>query len=275
MDTQIGTRPQIGALEIHQAYILASLNWLQQTRSLEMNHVAIEKAEKAKLLGFDHSSVITDAEKYMNNLETFKCYNFFSQNFPGCIILKEEDFINLNVKYGLVSGPLSYYKGDIPEDNLDEILATKTTLDSLTDNKYSNRDNALITNVKVNVRRSSTSNPYSHYNFYREEPVSEGLIFLQYHKKELLAYPFAKYWNGRTEGVTMSHTACKSTDLFIAAPVDDMQQLVSFTETEIRVIPRSIDPFVFQVTPIGVVIYSKWGEEASDAIFDNVNLYKI
>lgn len=116
MDTQIGTRPQIGALEIHQAYILASLNWLQQTRSLEMNHVAIEKAEK-----------------YMNNLETFKCYNFFSQNFPGCIILKEEDFINLNVKYGLVSGPLSYYKGDIPEDNLDEILATKTTLDSLTD----------------------------------------------------------------------------------------------------------------------------------------------
>lgn len=136
MDTQIGTRPQIGALEIHQAYILASLNWLQQTRSLEMNHVAIEKA---KLLGFDHSSVITDAETYMNNLETFKCYNFFSQNFPGCIILKEEDFINLNVKYGLVSGPLSYYKGDIPEDNLDEILATKTTLDSLTDNKYSNR----------------------------------------------------------------------------------------------------------------------------------------
>lgn len=63
MDTQIGTRPQIGALEIHQAYILASLNWLQQTRSLEMNHVAIEKAEKAKLLGFDHSSVITDAKK--------------------------------------------------------------------------------------------------------------------------------------------------------------------------------------------------------------------
>ena len=49
-----------------------------------------------------------------------------------------------------------------------------------------------------------------------------------------------------------------------------MQQLVSFTETEIRVMPRSIDPFVFQVTPIGVVIYSKWGEEASDAIFDNV-----
>jgi hypothetical protein len=57
---------------------------------------------------------------------------------------------------------------------------------------------------------------------------------------------------------------------YILASLNWLQQLVSFTETEIRVIPRSIDPFVFQVTPIGVVIYSKWGEEASDAIFDNV-----
>lgn len=57
---------------------------------------------------------------------------------------------------------------------------------------------------------------------------------------------------------------------YILASLNWLQQLVSFTETEMRVIPRSIDPFVFQVTPVGVVIYSKWGEEASDAIFDNV-----
>lgn len=57
---------------------------------------------------------------------------------------------------------------------------------------------------------------------------------------------------------------------YILASLNWLQQLVSFTETEIRVMPRSIDPFVFQVTPVGVVIYSKWGEEASDAIFDNV-----
>jgi hypothetical protein len=135
MDTQIGTRPQIGAPEIHQAYILASLNWLQQTRSLEINHVAIEKA---KLLGFDHSSVITDAEKYMNNLETFKCYNFFSQNFPGCIILKEEDFINLNVKYGLVVGRLSAYKGSVPDENIDEISKVMATAQALEANEYVN-----------------------------------------------------------------------------------------------------------------------------------------
>lgn len=90
MDTQIGTRPQIGALEIHQAYILASLNWLQQTRSLEMNHVAIEKAEKAKLLGFDHSSVITDAEKYMNNLETLNAITSSHRTFLDALYSKRK-----------------------------------------------------------------------------------------------------------------------------------------------------------------------------------------
>lgn len=30
------------------------------------------------------------------------------------------------------------------------------------------------------------------------------------------------------------------------------------------------DPFVFQVTPIGVMIHSKWGVEAEDNIFDNI-----
>lgn len=87
MDTQISTRPQIGALEIHQAYILASLNWLQQTRSLEMNHVAIEKA---KLLGFDHSSVITDAEKYMNNLETLNAITSSRRTFLDALYSKRK-----------------------------------------------------------------------------------------------------------------------------------------------------------------------------------------
>ena len=31
------------------------------------------------------------------------------------LILKEEDFINLNVKYGLVVGRLSAYKGSVPD----------------------------------------------------------------------------------------------------------------------------------------------------------------
>lgn len=39
------------------------------------------------------------------------------RHFPGSLILKEEDFINLNVKYGLVVGRLSAYKGSVPDEN--------------------------------------------------------------------------------------------------------------------------------------------------------------
>lgn len=37
-----------------------------------------------------------------------------------------------------------------------------------------------------------------------------------------------------------------------------------------KIIPINNDPFVFQVTPIGVMIHSKWGVEAEDNIFDNI-----
>lgn len=44
----------------------------------------------------------------------------------------------------------------------------------------------------------------------------------------------------------------------------------SFTVPERKIIPINNDPFVFQVTPIGVMIHSKWGVEAEDNIFDNI-----
>lgn len=108
------------------------------------------------------------------------------RHFPGSLILKEEDFINLNVKYGLVVGRLSAYKGSVPDENIAD-------------------------------------------------------------SKE-----------------------CSSADLFIAAPIEEMNETMQFTVPERKIIPINNDPFVFQVTPIGVMIHSKWGVEAEDNIFDNI-----
>lgn len=38
---------------------------------------------------------------------------------------------------------------------------------------------------------------------------------------------------------------------------------MQFTVPERKIIPINNDPFVFQVTPIGVMIHSKWGVEAN------------
>lgn len=63
---------------------------------------------------------------------------------------------------------------------------------------------------------------------------------------------------------------CSSADLFIAAPIEEMNETMQFTVPERKIIPINNDPFVFQVTPIGVMIHSKWGVESEDNIFDNI-----
>lgn len=57
-----------------------------------------------------------------------------------------------------------------------------------------------------------------------------------------------------------------SADLFIAAPIEEMNETMQFTVPERKIIPINNDPFVFQITPIGVMIHSKWGVE--DKVFE-------
>lgn len=54
-------------------------------------------------------------------------------------------------------------------------------------------------------------------------------------------------------------------ELLIAAPTQEMKQV--YTESVEHI--RSEDPFVFQFTPYGIVIFSKWGEEAEDEALSN------
>lgn len=115
------------------------------------------------------------------------------RHFPGSLILKEEDFINLNVKYGLVVGRLSAYKGSVPDENIDEISKVMATAQALEANEY--------------VNYSGNGSP------------------LRY---------------------------------------------VTGMQVATHPMPINNDPFVFQVTPIGVMIHSKWGVEAEDNIFDNI-----
>lgn len=78
-------------------------------------------------------------------------------------------------------------------------------------------------------------------------------MYLSRNKARMNAYPFFHILNkAKAHDVNIADSKeCSSADLFIAAPINN-------------------DPFVFQVTPIGVMIHSKWGVEAEDNIFDNI-----
>lgn len=95
---------------------------------------------------------------------------------------------------------------------------------------------------------------------------------LSRNKARMNAYPFFHILSEASKhDVNVADSKeCSSADLFIAAPIEEMNETMRFTVPERKIIPINNDPFVFQVTPIGVMIHSKWGVEAEDNIFDNI-----
>lgn len=118
-DTSVGTK-RFTAQEVQLAYTLMAVEYMKTIKGLNPNHQLVDKAVKLKALGFTNSKEVGDAITSEEDLKVLKCYSFLQRHFPGSLILKEEDFINLNVKYGLVVGRLSAYKGSVPDENMDE-----------------------------------------------------------------------------------------------------------------------------------------------------------
>lgn len=129
-DTSVGTK-RFTAQEVQLAYTLMAVEYMKTIKGLNPNHQLVDKAVKLKALGFTNSKEVGDAITSEEDLKVLKCYSFLQRHFPGSLILKEEDFINLNVKYGLVVGRLSAYKGSVPDENIDEISKVMATAQEL------------------------------------------------------------------------------------------------------------------------------------------------
>lgn len=109
-DTSVGTK-RFTAQEVQLAYTLMAVEYMKTIKGLNPNHQLVDKAVKLKALGFTNSKEVGDAITSEEDLKSLKnVIAFCKRHFPGSLILKEEDFINLNVKYGLVVGRLSAYK---------------------------------------------------------------------------------------------------------------------------------------------------------------------
>lgn len=275
-DTSVGTK-RFTAQEVQLAYTLMAVEYMKTIKGL--NHQLVDKAVKLKALGFTNSKEVGDAITSEEDLKVLKCYSFLQRHFPGSLILKEEDFINLNVKYGLVVGRLSAYKGSVPDENIDEISKVMATAQALEANEYVNYSGngsplRYVTGMQVATHPmpiDSMSYPVGRY-FIRQEPSHIGLMYLSRNKARMNAYPFFHILNkAKAHDVNIADSKeCSSADLFIAAPIEEMNETMQFTVPERKIIPINNDPFVFQVTPIGVMIHSKWGVEAEDNIFDNI-----
>lgn len=195
-DTSVGTK-RFTAQEVQLAYTLMAVEYMKTIKGLNPNHQLVDKAVKLKALGFTNSKEVGDAITSEEDLKVLKCYSFLQRHFPGSLILKEEDFINLNVKYGLVVGRLSAYKGSVPDENIDEISKVMATAQALEANEYVNYSGngsplRYVTGMQVATHPmpiDSMSYPVGRY-FIRQEPSHIGLMYLSRNKARMNAYPF-------------------------------------------------------------------------------------
>lgn len=272
-------RPTFTAQEVQMAYTLMAIEYMKSIRGMSPNYAAVDRAQRLKQLGFVNSKDVTNVVDDEKQIEVLKCYSFLQQHFPGSIILSESDFVELNLKYGLICGRLDAYKGSIPDVNVEEILKVQATLQSLGENPYTNISKLdykrveLITNLEVQTVRTREHIYGSRSPIWYERPSQNGIVWLDKNKVKVNAFPFRHFLMEELicNDVFVHHMeAVRYSDLFVAAPASDMTERLEFSIPESRRIPLNDDPFVFQITPIGVVIHSKWGVEAEDDIFENI-----
>lgn len=257
------------AEEIHIAMTLQAVEYMKQYIHSATDPKVEERARKLKAVGLTSSKTFAETHRSA-------CFSFFRRNFPGCIFLPEDTFTRLLQKYNLKCGTLDHYIGEIPSVNVDEIADVQDKLNSIgEENAFSNtlKGDAKVEIIKyitVSVRIDEEWTPLGVY----KTNVNKGKkahILLEDHQGLIETMPFLHVrnkfngWNDvKTESRPLEHN-----ELLIAAPVREMKQV--YTESIEYV--RSEDPFVFQFTPYGVVIFSKWGEEAEDEALSNESIW--
>lgn len=223
--------------EIHAAFRTCALDYMKEYENYEIDEKEKLRKERLERLGFTSSEAL---EIYKEKL-CVVCFQWFENYFPGCIFLPTDKFVTLLNQYNLVCGRLEEYKGNISDDNLKQVTQVKDTLIIVRDNNpYSNR----LDNGSFHVMITGINNFISECYLKNRQTL------------EALRFPFeselAKTISS-LPNIYIETIPTYSTQLFIAAFAKDMKTVAEY----IHPYTHSEEPFIFQLTPYGVVIFSK------------------
>lgn len=219
----------------------------RQVEQYEASRKMWESRERAKVdMGIMRLNRIMTVRTLIEARETFG---------EDTLLIPYGDFERLIRKYNLVCGPFSSYKGAIPSDKVDEISRLQLLMRDKS-HRYINRLSP-ITGLRYDE---------NHYWFM---PIP-GYI---------KRFPFAKsngsrpYWGSSDlrdmhgkeikDSWKWEYTTAMPVELFICAPSRHMEKIKSLK------VPRLIsysDPFICAHTDYGILVFTRWGEEADDKI---------
>lgn len=175
------------------------------------------------------------------------------------ILVNTSTFYELCRKYNLSIGLLQDFTGVIPAQNLNELMDISNKLH--TDNNAS-RLHINYQTVRVN-RISNYSGGKS--DSYVKERLEYYFNILQVHTYSLSdiilchAENFTEEKWARRVFIDVDYVT--PDNFFIACPKFNLKERPV-------IISKPIDPIIFQYCPFGVLIYTMWGDEAEDKVFE-------
>lgn len=173
------------------------------------------------------------------------------------ILVNTSTFYELCHKYGLFVSFLQDFTGVIPAQNLNELIDINNKLH--TNNASELRINYQTVQVDKISNYSEKSDSYIkerleyYFNILQIPRYTFGEVRLKDAKDFI-----KEEW---VHNVYIDVNYATSEDFFIACPK-------SYLKERLIIASKPVDPIIFQYCPYGVLIYTMWGDEAEDKVFE-------
>lgn len=175
------------------------------------------------------------------------------------ILVNTSTFYELCRKYKLFIGLLQDFTGVIPAQNLNELMDIS--------NKLRTNDNASKLHINYQIVRVNNISNYSSKksDSYIKERLEYYFNILQVHTYRMYdislyhAENFTEEKWARRVFVDVDYVT--PDNFFIACPKSNLQERPV-------IVSKPIDPIIFQYCPYGVLIYTMWGDESEDKVFE-------
>lgn len=235
---------------------------------LKENNISAKYSELVKL-GLKNSANAKVLKKQLDNINYYNSTILKAQellrylkdinNLLGnsVILVNTSTFYELCHKYGLFVSFLRDFTGVIPAQNLNELININNKLH--TNNASELRINYQTVQVDKISNYSEKSDSYIkerleyYFNILQIPQFTFGEVRLNDAKDFI-----KEEW---VHNVYISVNYATSEDFFIACPRSYLKERPVITS-------KPIDPIIFQYCPYGVLIYTMWGDEAEDKVFE-------
>ena len=171
------------------------------------------------------------------------------------ILVSRDSFYKLCRKYGLSIGRLEQFTGVIPETNLKELSDIKYKMDNCSGYVELDTNKDMVEIIKIyNTSDKSDSSIRKCLDYNFNIVLGHGTV---YNMNYIEGFENEKW----AERVSLTVHYIRRYEMFIACPKSNLQ------EKKI-IVSHAVDPIIFQYCPYGVLIYTMWGKESEDKVFE-------